>query len=645
MTKLVQPNVLRTYQSGELYAANEMVLYNGVPAYTNTTLAQGVAGTAGNFTNLSSNTYSDSLFRIQDNNDATKQIAFQASGIATGQERTITMPNANVDLTNVASPASPSANGYLTPSDFVAIPKKVYITSTYTISGNDVGRDHEFILTSNANLHIQNLSTSNRIVCRSGDGGTYTISNAAVAAWGIVPVGTPVQVSQTQEVIISGNIGSSHVGYITGSVANTSHFQIKGTGSATFNIPLAGSSVITVPNYNVSLGNIPFLNMDAVSPITNGGINYLMIAPGSFGLTIPITYASTLANTKFIVYNNTVSNQSIALNITWSGQTGGFSATPTIRYSDQSATTLSAISGVSGTYNTGNVIYVPPAGSIELVVYANSGGTCIINAGICTNTGGLSTSNQWLKMYKSYSNTDLAKYMWINGSALNGQRELTLPDTNVDLGLIPGIGKFGSNTVSNGGAIVASGATASVADGTVILDGKSIITGYNYTSKGSVVIQGSNGTDSYNRPAVINTLLSDSSYLQQASNPLSINGAGELPFAHSPALAAYRLLGGGNNQIAIHTLTFAGTVSNASGFLGYIAGQRRIVVSRNDNTDTYTIVSTQTIGADTATGITGFTVTISLVADRLSIVFDQTPITNPAKLIHAELHTVINSLG
>jgi hypothetical protein len=45
-----------------------------------------------------SNTFADDVFRIQDNGDATKQIAFQASGITTATTRTITMPDANVDL-------------------------------------------------------------------------------------------------------------------------------------------------------------------------------------------------------------------------------------------------------------------------------------------------------------------------------------------------------------------------------------------------------------------------------------------------------------------------------------------------------------------------------------------------------------------
>ena len=42
--------------------------------------------------------FADTVFRVQDNGDATKQIAFQASGITTGNTRTITMPDADVTL-------------------------------------------------------------------------------------------------------------------------------------------------------------------------------------------------------------------------------------------------------------------------------------------------------------------------------------------------------------------------------------------------------------------------------------------------------------------------------------------------------------------------------------------------------------------
>lgn len=42
--------------------------------------------------------FSDSAFRISDNGDSTKKIAFEASGITTGTVRTVTMPDANVNL-------------------------------------------------------------------------------------------------------------------------------------------------------------------------------------------------------------------------------------------------------------------------------------------------------------------------------------------------------------------------------------------------------------------------------------------------------------------------------------------------------------------------------------------------------------------
>jgi len=49
------------------------------------------------------NDFLDSVFRISDNADPTKKIAFESSGISTSTVRTITMPDANVDLGKIAS--------------------------------------------------------------------------------------------------------------------------------------------------------------------------------------------------------------------------------------------------------------------------------------------------------------------------------------------------------------------------------------------------------------------------------------------------------------------------------------------------------------------------------------------------------------
>ena len=48
----------------------------------------------------------DSVFRISDDGDDTKKIAFQASGITTGTVRTITMPDSDVDLGQIATNTS-----------------------------------------------------------------------------------------------------------------------------------------------------------------------------------------------------------------------------------------------------------------------------------------------------------------------------------------------------------------------------------------------------------------------------------------------------------------------------------------------------------------------------------------------------------
>jgi hypothetical protein len=52
------------------------------------------------------NTFADNLFRIQDNGDATKQIAFEASGITTGTTRTLTVQDANGTIAITANKLS-----------------------------------------------------------------------------------------------------------------------------------------------------------------------------------------------------------------------------------------------------------------------------------------------------------------------------------------------------------------------------------------------------------------------------------------------------------------------------------------------------------------------------------------------------------
>ena len=65
----------------------------------------------GNTGSAGSSTPADNVFRIQDNSDNTKQIAFEASSVGSGVTRTITMPNSDVTLVSSGSIANADIDG------------------------------------------------------------------------------------------------------------------------------------------------------------------------------------------------------------------------------------------------------------------------------------------------------------------------------------------------------------------------------------------------------------------------------------------------------------------------------------------------------------------------------------------------------
>jgi len=65
--------------------------------------------------------FSDSEFRIQDNGDPTKKVAFEVSAIATATTRTITMPNSNVNLGDIATNAQAISDAQTDIDDLVTL--------------------------------------------------------------------------------------------------------------------------------------------------------------------------------------------------------------------------------------------------------------------------------------------------------------------------------------------------------------------------------------------------------------------------------------------------------------------------------------------------------------------------------------------
>jgi len=84
----------------------------GTDSQVTVTNGDGVSGnpTISLHSNITNGVFSDSAFRIQDNDDATKQLAFEVSGIAIGATRTITMGDADVNLGDLPSVATTDSN-------------------------------------------------------------------------------------------------------------------------------------------------------------------------------------------------------------------------------------------------------------------------------------------------------------------------------------------------------------------------------------------------------------------------------------------------------------------------------------------------------------------------------------------------------
>jgi len=112
-TKYPSQKAVKTYADTKQAALADVITadtYGSSTQYPVITFnAKGIA-TAVTLQTVSVAEVSDSVFRIVDNTDSTKKIAFEASGITTSQTKTITMPDANVNLGTMSSVATTDSN-------------------------------------------------------------------------------------------------------------------------------------------------------------------------------------------------------------------------------------------------------------------------------------------------------------------------------------------------------------------------------------------------------------------------------------------------------------------------------------------------------------------------------------------------------
>jgi hypothetical protein len=91
-------NVTGAVTSASTYTKIPVTYITGAGSFTDADTSTVWFTRTGDTGSAGSSTPADDTFRIQDNSDATKQIAFEASGITTGTTRTITVPDSDVTL-------------------------------------------------------------------------------------------------------------------------------------------------------------------------------------------------------------------------------------------------------------------------------------------------------------------------------------------------------------------------------------------------------------------------------------------------------------------------------------------------------------------------------------------------------------------
>ena len=243
-------------------------------------------------------TYDDSTFRIYDNADITKQIAFEASSITTGTTKTATMPDANITFVNTIDGLIRDANT----STFTTT--KISTTSKSLLNSAIVYNDQ-----TNTFGDFNQTFKDNRILIESPDTLTpITIVNSqqTLARNLLIPILTAdrnfVVTGETSQITIGTEVTGASTNLTDSSIivrnnqSNTFGAFLQNFSSSTLRLPVSTTPSVTVD------GDIAFDSL--VTDFSTGLIKFFGNEEQAI-VTMPIGQFTSPTDGNVVTYNAT----------------------------------------------------------------------------------------------------------------------------------------------------------------------------------------------------------------------------------------------------------------------------------------------------------------------------------------------------
>ena len=351
----------------------------------------------------------DSTFRVSDNTDATKKIAFEASAISTGQTKTITMPNADVNLGLVGQ--TDFADNQFRISDNTDSTKKIAFEASAISTGQT-----KTITMPNADVNLglvgQTDFADNQFRISDNTDSTKKIAFEASA----------ISTGQTKTITMPN--ADVNLGLVGQTDFADNQFRISDNTDATKKIAFEASGIgtgqtktITMPDVNVDLNSITSSSIASGAFVYTTGMGSVIKTLTAGGLTFNIDELGTDR-----VHSLTIRNGSIG-NITCSFvsiKTGG-SGSGLIEENDSvyigSYSNSTPLAITLKKYESWEIRYGHQSGFVTYFTVKKSLVPLLL------------TSN-----LKFRNDLDTALGFTFAGTATGTDKVITLPNANVDLG-------------------------------------------------------------------------------------------------------------------------------------------------------------------------------------------------------------------